>query len=74
MHETRIASFSDVLNKAARVEGECNKHDQILMISESVRQLVGDTQGIEYQEIGALELRGKDEKVLLYGVQQQFTG
>ena len=69
-----IAYLSDILNTAARIEGECNKHDQTLMISESVRDLVGDTRGLEFQEIGALELRGKDEKVLLFGVQQTSPG
>jgi len=68
-----IAYLSDVLNTAARIEGECNKHDQLLMISEPVRRLVADAAGLQYEEIGTLELRGKDEKVLLFGVQKQSS-
>ena len=68
-----IAYLSDVLNTAARIEGECNKHHQWLMISASVRELVGDSPGLQYEEIGALELRGKDETVVLFGVQRQSS-
>ena len=63
-----IAYLSDVLNTAARIQEQCNKHNESLLISTYVKNLLSQDERLDFDEHGAIELRGKMEKVEIYGV------
>lgn len=66
-----VVYSGDVLNTAARIRGLCSDLSRDLLVSASVRQLLDDsTVGIEYDEMGSYELRGKAEPVVVYAPRQ----
>lgn len=65
-----IAFHSDVLNTAARIQGQCNSLGKSLLISRETAKAIEDWHGLSYQEVGSVVLKGKAQKVLLYSVEQ----
>ncbi|MFK7923567.1 MAG: adenylate/guanylate cyclase domain-containing protein [Bacteroidia bacterium] len=65
-----IAFHSDVLNTAARIQGQCNSLGKSLLISRETAKAIEDWNGLSYQEVGSVVLKGKAQKVLLYSVEQ----
>lgn len=65
-----LVYHGDVLNTAARIEGQCNVLKEQLLISEDFKMLVDPINGYEFNEKGAIELKGKALKLSLYGVQR----
>ena len=58
----------DVLNTTARVQAECKKYESDLLITGELRRQLDEASGIDYSEVGHLELRGKSERVTVYEV------
>lgn len=63
-----ISYLSDVLNTTARIEGQCNTQGRSLLVSQTIRDLLADIPDLEFDQIGSIELRGKNERVCLFGV------
>ena len=69
-----ISYLGDVLNTAARIQGQCNTHGEKLLISETLRaQLKGVPEHLEIEEIGEAELRGRAEAVGIHRVTERVT-
>jgi len=63
-----IAYHGDVLNTTARIEGKCNELGQKLLVSKSMVSFIKNDKNFILKEKGEIELKGKSEKLLLYGV------
>ena len=63
-----ISYLSDVLNTAARLEGKCNDLGKKLLISGDLAELVGQSKGLTFTEMGSLPLRGKSESIRIVAV------
>ena len=68
-HKKEIAYHGDVLNTTARIEGKCNQLQQQLLISKDMLPFIKNDEKFILKEKGEIELKGKSEKLLLYGVQ-----
>ncbi|MCG8310421.1 MAG: adenylate/guanylate cyclase domain-containing protein [Cytophagales bacterium] len=60
-----IVYTGDVLNVTARMEALCNKHDANILVSKSLFNLLDLKHEILYEDLGAISLKGKDEKLEL---------
>jgi adenylate cyclase len=65
-----IAFLGDVINTAARIEGECNPHQRSLLISIDLLQKMGLRSEFKQERIGEISLRGKMEKMELYAIER----
>lgn len=63
-----IAFHGDVLNTAARLEGFCNEKGYSLIVSNTIYSLFVNPATYKLIELGALNLKGKQEKVIAYGM------
>lgn len=63
-----IAFMGDVLNTTARIEEACKTFDKNLLISEVMVKTLANQSDIQFTEVGNVKLRGKEQKVLLYGL------
>lgn len=63
-----LVYHGDVLNTASRIEGKCNELKQQLLISEDMFNYIQLENDIIVEEKGEIELRGKANKLRLYGV------
>ena len=63
-----IAYHSDVLNTAARIQGRCNEFSAELLISEDLKNRLEEQQYYDFQHIGGLSLKGKQQLVNIYKV------
>ena len=63
-----IAFHSDVLNTAARIQGQCNEKNAQLLVSEKVIKNLESEHGFEIIEKGEVLLRGKSEQVQIFEV------
>ena len=69
-----ISYLGDVLNTAARIQGQCNVHGESLLISETLRnRLPSVPDHLDIDAIGMIELRGRAEAVRLYRVRERPT-
>ena len=69
-----IIFTGDVLNTTSRIEDKCNEYDAKLLVSDaSISQLHVNGE-FKVQEIGDVELRGKQNPVKVYKVSKVFTG
>ncbi len=67
-----ISYLGDVLNTAARIQGQCNVHGESLLISETLRnRLPSVPEDLDIDAIGMTELRGRAEAVKLYRVRER---
>ena len=57
------------MNTTARIEGKCNELEQQLLISKSMLPFSQNDEKFLLIEKGEIELKGKSEKLSLYGVQ-----
>ena len=58
-----IVYTGDVLNTAARIQGQCNSYGVNLLLSDALFHLIDHKGEYELIPLGEIELRGKDEKV-----------
>ena len=63
-----IEYHGDVLNTAARIEGQCNSYQKPLLISGNLANALHDISSYQINEIGELELKGKNQKVKILSV------
>ncbi len=63
-----IAYHGDVLNTASRIQENCNKFNQKLLISENIEQQLDSLNGFTKNFIGEITLRGKEHIVKVYGI------
>ena len=64
-----IVYHGDVLNTTARIEGKCNELQQKLLVSEDILPYLEQENEYLVKVKGEIELRGKSQKLPLYGVQ-----
>ena len=65
-----IVFSGDVLNTASRIQEYCNKLNKQLLVSESLANELVKYKYLEIQPVGELELRGKEGKSKIYGVEK----
>lgn len=65
-----IAFSGDVLNTTSRIQNECNKYDKNLLISKELLNKLEIDSNFDVENMGEIELRGKQTKTLLYSIQQ----
>ena len=58
------------MNTTSRIEGKCNELNQKLLISEEMFNYL-DLEDFNLEEKGKIELKGKADKLSLYGVKQR---
>lgn len=63
-----IAYHSDVLNTAARIQGKCNEFEAELLVSEELKDNLGDQKFFQFQHIGGISLKGKQQLVNIFKV------
>jgi len=65
-----IVYLGDVLNTASRIQAECNRLGEELLVSGEVLHLLPQLDGVNARPIGEIELRGKEEKISLFGIKE----
>ncbi len=63
-----IAYHSDVLNTAARIQGKCNEFKAELLVSEELKDNLSIQKFFNFQRIGGISLKGKQQIVNIYKV------
>jgi len=63
-----IAYHSDVLNTAARIQGKCNEFEAELLASEELKDHFGDQKFFQFQHMGGISLKGKQQLVNIFKV------
>jgi adenylate cyclase len=61
-----IVYNGDVLNTTARIQGECNKYKQDLLVSGALMKRLGQVNGFLWEKIDTVILRGKEIEVELF--------
>ena len=64
-----LAFHGDVLNATARIQGKCNEFQKRLLASESIKVKFEDHHLFTFSDIGNVMLKGKFNRVNLYGVE-----
>jgi adenylate cyclase len=68
-YKKEIAYHGDTINTAARIQDQCNKLNQELLISESLKNVL-NASGFVFSELGSIDLKGKEKQTNLFGVHQ----
>ena len=63
-----IAYHGDVINTTARIQGECNKYGEWLLVSEILLKDLNLSEQFKTATLGNITLKGKEEKVTLYAI------
>jgi len=63
-----IVYHGDVLNTTARIQAECNKYEQCFLVSEYMLQNVQLPEYLKSEFIDELQLKGKQQKIKLFGL------
>ena len=63
-----IAYHGDTINIASRIEGKCNELNQNLLVSKDVLSYLSGHEEFHVREIGEISLKGKTEKLSLFGL------
>lgn len=63
-----ISYFGDTVNTAARVQGLCKETGRPLVVSGDLMDQIALPDGLEKVSLGSYELRGKKEKMEVFGV------
>lgn len=63
-----IVYHGDVLNTTARIQEECNKYDQCFLISNFMLENIEIPEYLKSEFVGELQLKGKLEKVKIFGL------
>ncbi|UII34080.1 adenylate/guanylate cyclase domain-containing protein [Fulvivirga ulvae] len=69
-----IIFTGDVLNTTSRIEDKCNEFNAKLLVSESLIVQLPVNGEFNAEEIGDIELKGKQNPVKIYKVSRVFTG
>jgi adenylate cyclase len=65
-----IVYLGDVLNTTSRIQSECNRLGEEFLVSGQVISKLSQLDGYTARPIGEIELRGKEEKVSLFGLKE----
>ena len=68
-----IVYSGDVLNATSRMESLCNKYEADVIVSKSLFNLLDKKHEIIYEDLGAISLKGKDEKLELIKIHLSGT-
>ena len=71
LYKRGIEYLSDVLNTAARIQGMCNQYHADLLISGDVYEYFSEIPYFRMKEIQNVQLKGKQQKVQIYSVEQK---
>lgn len=63
-----IVYHGDVVNTTARIQDECNKHDQKFLMSEHMLENIELPGYLRSEFVGELQLKGKEKKVKIFGL------
>jgi len=63
-----IVYHGDVVNTTARIQDECNKHNQKFLISEHILKNTELPEYLRSEFVGELQLKGKEKKVKIFGL------
>lgn len=66
-YKKEIAYHGDTINTAARIQGKCNEFEKEILVSEDIKIKLGES-SYKFEKLGSINLRGKNEEVLLYAV------
>lgn len=66
-----LAFHGDVINTTARIQDECNKYGESLLISESLLSDVWFKTKYDIKEIGDLDLKGKQEQIKVFAINEK---
>ncbi|MEO0470897.1 MAG: adenylate/guanylate cyclase domain-containing protein [Bacteroidota bacterium] len=69
-----IAYHSDVLNTAARIQGRCNEFGKQILISQKLKKEITDWNGLSFEEVGTVSLKGKLRKITIFCVGKEAVG
>lgn len=64
-----IAYHGDVINTTARIQGECNKYDESLLISDELLSQLKLSKNYQHNSIGDILLKGKKGSVKISAIQ-----
>lgn len=68
--KSEIAYHGDTINTAARIQKECNRLNEDILISENLKMFLPSTLQFQYELADRILLRGKEKEVNLYSVQK----
>ncbi len=63
-----ISYNGDILNTAARIESKCNELKQGFLISDTLYEMMEETDQFRFKAMGDFQLRGKRKAMALWGV------
>ena len=63
-----LAYHGDVLNTAARIQGKCNEYNSKMLISEEIMNKLKENSEYQYELIGNIKLKGKEQLVNIFKV------
>ena len=63
-----IAYHGDVLNTASRIEGMCNQMKKKILFSENLAKIINGHPELNYELMGEIQLRGKEERLKIYSL------
>ena len=64
-----LAFLGDTMNTAARIQGQCNKYDKDLLISDNLNQQLPSSDTLKKSYLESLSLKGKQQSIGVYSVE-----
>lgn len=68
-----IAYHGDVLNTASRIQGCCNQYGKQIIISENLERSLRNSLKEHLELLGDIQLRGKQQNIKIYAVDQLYA-
>jgi len=68
-YKKEIAYHGDTINTAARIQNKCNEFGQELLVSELLKNSLGESPYI-FEKMGDIPLKGKEKEVMIYSVRE----
>ncbi len=68
----QIIYSGDVLNTAARIQGECNNYGEQILLSEQLVVKLKKNGSLRFHEVAELRLRGKNEQIKLFSASSDY--
>ena len=63
-----LAFHGDVINTTARIQSECNRLGESLLISDRLLSDIKGSAAYSFSTIGEIDLRGKEEKLSIKAI------
>jgi adenylate cyclase len=68
-----IAYHGDVLNTTSRIQGACNRLGQKLLVSNHLIERFNRVLPYPMQDMGLIQLRGREQSIKVYGIEPNIT-